>query len=134
MAIEMNNLFNKPGNLTTAAQATEERKKADFWLNIGYQVETEKDGETVQRFISLPTGIPLDTQEHLPIRGNNQDFKNMRSAQNELLDMLKEAAAAMQPGEAQIVNLQIELRRVNGEQAATPSESNPFSLKSKLVG
>ena len=134
MAIEMNKLFARPGNLETSAADAGERKKADFWLNIGYQVESERDGETIQRFISLPTGIPLDTQEHLPIRGNNVDFKNMRSAQNELLDALKDAAAALQPGEAQIVNLQIELRRVNGEQAATPSESNPFSMKNKLVG
>jgi hypothetical protein len=59
-----------------SCRQVEDRTKAEFWLNIGYSVEVvhENTGEIESRFISLPTGIPLDTREKLTINSRNQMF------------------------------------------------------------
>ena len=112
------------------AAATTETKtakpKAQFWLNIGYIANEGSDDE---KFISLPTGIPLDTQEPLPTNSSNADFRAMRCAQNDLLEQLIEYAQNLEPGEEGIINLQVQLRRVKAQEEAIPSDENKYARK-----
>ena len=111
----------------------EERPTSKLWLNIGYSVEVPNDdGVLENKFVSLPAGIPLDNIEALPVRGKNAEWNMFQSARNELLEQLMAAAAQLKPGEEQIVNLEIQLRRVNDETVAVNKDENPFTRKLAL--
>lgn len=101
-----------------------ERPKAQFWLNLGYETDDE-----ARPFVSLPQGIALDTQEKEKTNSSNKDYAAFNAAKNNLLDQLLEAAASLAPGESMIVPLQIELRRVNGEQSEVPMDQNKYARK-----
>lgn len=140
MAIELNrsnSIFGKKNNANTT---NDDKPKANFWLNIGYYVDVEvqngDDVHTEQRFISLPAGIPLDTQEMLPTNSSNDDFRAMQTARNQLLEDIMAAAEQLEPGQDEILNLTIQVRRIKGEQAPIKPESNPFarSASNPLVG
>lgn len=112
-------------NNAAKAVAASDKPKAQFWLNIGYDSGVvDEDGTS--RFISLPLGIPLDTQDHLPTNSRNNEFAAFQSARNDLLDQILAHAAKLTPGEGCILNLQIQLRRVNDEAAPIDNGVNPF--------
>lgn len=117
------------GNKNTPAKAANgDAPKAKFWLNIGYAVDVkDENGNDEERFVSLPQGIPLDTQEALPAKGKNQEWKAFQQARNGLLEQIMAAAQTLEPGEGQLLNLQIQLRRVNEEEVETTIENNPFA-------
>lgn len=109
------------------AAANTDRPKAQFWLNIGYEVPVPVEGGgTENRFISLPMGLPLDTMEEVPTNSSNAVFANMQAAKNNLFRQLMEAASALPEGGERLVNLQIQLRRVNGESKVVDPSDNPF--------
>lgn len=111
-------------NNTAKADASD-KPKAQFWMNIGYDSGiVDEDGTS--RFVSLPQGTPLDTQDHLPTNSRNNEFAAFQSARNELLDRLLARASHLTPGESCILNLQIQLRRVNDEVAPIDNGVNPF--------
>lgn len=116
------------GQSNAAATSTTktDKPKAQFWLNIGY---VANEGSEEEKFISLPTGIPLDTQEPLPTNSSNADFRAMRCAQNDLLEQLIEYAQNLEPGEEGIINLQVQLRRVKAEVADIPADENKYARK-----
>lgn len=113
-------------NAAATSTAKTDKPKAQFWLNIGYIANEGSDDE---KFISLPTGIPLDTQEPLPTNSSNADFRAMRCAQNDLLEQLIEYAQNLEPGEEGIINLQVQLRRVKAQEEAIPSDENKYARK-----
>lgn len=113
-------------NAATTSTAKADKPKAQFWLNIGYVANEGSDDE---KFISLPTGIPLDTQEPLPTNSSNADFRAMRCAQNDLLEQLIAYAQNLEPGEEGIINLQVQLRRVKAQEEAIPSDENKYARK-----
>lgn len=118
--------FGANNNTSSTATAKEERPKAQFWLNIGY---TANEGTEDAKFISLPTGIPLDTQEPLATNSSNADFRAMRCAQNDLLAQLTEFAQSLEPGAEGIIQLQVQLRRVKAAEADIPADENKYARK-----
>lgn len=126
MAIEFSKTSFGPKTTNTANK--DEQPKAQFWMNIGYAVDVPVDGGGMEtRFVSLPQGIPVDTQEHLKISGKNAEWKQFQSARNGLLDQILAAAKELAPGEEQLLNLQIQLRRVNDEESDVPAGENMFA-------
>lgn len=120
------------GQSAKGGAAREDKPKAQFWLNIGYSVEhTTAEGEET-RFVSLPTGIPVDTQEPLATNSRNAEFAQFQSARNDLHDQIMELCKTLAPGEERMLNLQIQLRRVNAEAAEIPAEQNVFVRKLAL--
>ncbi|AHI60058.1 hypothetical protein Ea92_02 [Erwinia phage Ea9-2] len=100
--------------------------KAEFWLNIGYTAEgAGKDGEDA--FVSLPQGIPLDTQEPLSVKGKNSDWVAFQSARNGLLKQIMQKVSELQPGEETLLNLQVQVRRVNNEEMVIDPADNKFT-------
>lgn len=116
--------FGKTAAASSSAKA--EKPKAQYWLNIGY---VANEGTDDAKFISLPTGIPLDTQEALPTNSSNEDFRAMRCAQNDLLEQLLEFAEGLEPGAEGIIQLQVQLRRVKAPAEDIKSDDNKYGRK-----
>lgn len=119
---------NRKNTSRQAANQTDDRPKAKFWLNIGMTAEHTVEGEDDARFISLPTGIPLDTQDKLPTNSRNDVYRQFNAARNDLMDQLIAFAEQLQPGEECILPLQIQLRRVNEEQTEVDPGTNLFGI------
>lgn len=104
------------------------RPKAEFWVNLGYESDVQDD-EGNNMFISLPQGIPLDTQESLKTNSSNNKYAAFQSARNDLLDQLIAHAQQLKPGESCNVNLTVQVRRVKEEAAPIDPAANPFTKK-----
>ena len=124
--------FNKVfGNKKTTTAPTTDRPKAAYWLNIGYETDVvDEAGE--HKFVSLPMGIPVDTQETLSTNSRSPEFAAFQSARNDLVDQIMALAGQLEAGESRILNLQIQLRRVNEEAAPIANANNPFVRKLDL--
>ncbi len=132
-------LFGTRG-VAAAAAVPSSRKdlpKAQLWLNVGYIMAvtvTMADGTTEDReeFVSLPVGIPLDTQEPKAITGTSDIYRKRVAAQNKLLEDAQKLGAELEPGCDAIIGdrngLCIQIRRVSAEQAAPSVDEteNPF--------
>lgn len=122
-------------NFATIANGNKpERAQAQLWINIGYVVVEQVDGKPVEKFVSLPLGIPVDTQEHLSTNSKNESFAKFQSARNMLLDQIMEVGKTLPAGESKILTvgpngLSIQLRRVSGEAPEVPVEGNQFAKK-----
>jgi hypothetical protein len=125
-------------NSVAATTPTTAKKVATFWLNIGYSIEVDVDSDTgpktETRFISLQSGIALDTLADLPTNGSDKLFRSMQSARNDLRDQLLTAAQDMVAGEERIIGtmesgLQLQLRRVNEAKPEIKASENPFTKR-----
>ena len=104
----------------------QDRPAAKLWLNLGYDANG--------RFVNLPVGIPVDTMELLPIRGQNEEWAQFQSARNQLLKAIQEAGDNLEPGAEVEVKLTVKLRKVN-EEIEVKAEDNEFATDlSKLFG
>ena len=99
-------------------QSAQDRPAAKLWLNVGYDANG--------RFVNLPVGIPVDTMELLPIRGQNEEWAQFQSARNGLLKAIQEAGDNLEPGAEVEVKLVVKLRKVN-EELEVSKEDNPFA-------
>ena len=104
----------------------QDRPSAKLWLNVGYDANG--------RFVNLPVGIPVDTMELLPIRGQNEEWAQFQSARNQLLKAIQEAGDNLEPGAEVEVKLTVKLRKVN-EEIEVKAEDNEFATDlTKLFG
>ena len=117
-----------------------EKVDAQIWLNVGYLT-----GNQEYPFVSLPFGIPIDTQQPLELRGRNADFNTFVTHRNKLLEQIKQAGDALAPGEEAYLSmigdneeigpglgLVIQLRRRESKDAAKPTNEGflpEFELK-----
>lgn len=127
--IDFKKTFAQPA---AASAAKADRPKAQYWLNIGYVVQVPVEGGgTEQRFVSLPSGIPLDTMEEVKTNSSNVLFAQLQAARNDLFGQLMDQAKTLAPGEDKIFGeeggLQIQLRHVREENAEIKPADNVFS-------
>lgn len=125
------NLFGARLGMVAAADASN-RPEADIWLNIGYET-----GDEQYPLVTLPFGIPIDTQNPRSVRGNDPKFLMFVDAQNGLLEQIQKMAAELAPGDSTIIGggeggLVIQLRRRAGQAETPDRDTNPF-LKDLLV-
>ena len=121
--------------LNQQANAKDELPKSEFWLNVGYEVTTNnEEGHEETVFISLPMGIALDSMKPVKTSSSNKRFTKIQQARNSLADQIMEFCKTLQPGETGNLNLQIQVRRVSEEAAATSTDGNEFARKLSLVG
>lgn len=133
MAIDFNKTFGDKSNAAKSGSATkDERPKTKFWINIGYDSGVA-DEQGITKFVSLPVGIPLDNQERLPTNSRNQEFAAFQAARNNLVDQIMAVAEKLEPGEEKMLNLQVQLRRINEDQAELPVDENIFAKKLDLL-
>jgi len=139
MSIDFSKTFGA-NRAAPAAAGNSDRPKAKFWLNVGYSVPvTYSDPVTnaiteETKFVSLPVGIPFDTMEKITVTSRNDEYAALQTAQNDLHDQIMAAVNSMKPGETQILNLEIQVRRINEDRPAIAPEQNAFVRKLDLVG
>ena len=109
-------------NVRTNA-AGEELPEAEFWLNIGLEVEDEEGNPA---FESLPYGIALDTMSDSVLTDANSPLQREAGAtQNWLRDTLTaELREKLMAGETVILNLQVQARRVGEKTPIDPNKSS----------
>lgn len=100
---------------------------AEIWMNVGYET-----GDAKYPFVSLPFGIPVDTQRPLELRGQDATFHAFTAARNDLLEQIQTMASKLAPGEDVIISsgeggLALQLRRRNGQAVAPAADTNPFA-------
>lgn len=130
MAIDFQKTFGASSN-NVASTAKADRPKSQYWINIGYDSGVQ-DAEGNNRFVSLAVGIPLDGQEKLPTNSRNAEFAAFQAARNDLAEQIMAVAQTLQPGEERLLNLQVQLRRINEEHAEIAPENNQFARKLEL--
>lgn len=130
MAIDFNKTF---GSTAPKSTSKADLPKAQFWINIGYTAEIDTDDGVEKRFISLPMGIPVDTQEKLPTNSSNVLWAMQQAARNDLMEQIMEAAKTLKPGEEAILKLEVQLRHVRDEAPAATAENNQFVRKLALL-
>lgn len=101
---------------------------AQFWLNVGYYVQVpsaDNPDVMVERLVSLPMGLPLDTMQRQRTDTSSAELNNLRDASNTLLEAILKHVQSMNPGETKkLTNLHLEVRRVGEKQG--PTSDNPF--------
>lgn len=115
--------FGKNAPKSAAATVVEEKIKSQLWINVGYSIEVE--GEQV--FVSIPMGIPVDSIKELPTNTRNADFNLLNQARNQLLADIAAASEDLESGESHVLELEVQLRRIDKEVDPLPAGStNPF--------
>ena len=115
----------KFGSKATAAKTTivEEKVKSQLWINVGYSIEVE--GESV--FVSVPMGIPVDSIKELPVNTRNAEYNLLNQARNQLLAEILAGSEDLEAGESHVLELEVQLRRIDKEVDPLPAGStNPF--------
>ena len=114
--------------------------KSEFWLNLGITFEwdevDEATGEKMahSQLITIPFGVSLDAQKLQPVTSTNVEFARMNAGKNHLINSLRELAATLKPGERVMTNLEVQLARINGENAeAANVKENPFVQPLQLI-
>lgn len=118
----------KFGSKAPAAKTAvvEEKVKSQLWVNVGYSIEV--NGEQV--FVSIPMGIPVDSVKELPTNTRNAEFNLLNQARNQLLADITAASEDLEGGESHVLELEVQLRRVDKEVDPLPAGSdNPFLRK-----
>ena len=101
----------------------EEKVKSQLWINVGYSIDVE--GESV--FVSIPMGIPVDSVKELVTNTRNTEFNLLNQARNQLLADITAASEDLEAGESHVLELEVQLRRVDKEPDPLPTGSvNPF--------
>lgn len=115
--------FGKNAPKASTATIVEEKVKSQLWINVGYSIEVE--GESV--FVSIPMGIPVDSIKELPTNTRNTEFNMLNQARNQLLADIASAAEDLEAGESHVLELEVQLRRIDKEADPLPTTSNnPF--------
>lgn len=118
--------FGKNAPKASTATVVEEKVKSQLWVNVGYSIEVE--GEQV--FVSIPMGIPVDSIKELPTNTRNAEFNMLNQARNQLLADIASASEDLEPGESHVLELEVQLRRIDKEADPLPAgSSNPFLRK-----
>ena len=90
------------GNTQTSAK--EDKKQAQIYLNIGITIPLPNaQGETVDTFVSLPFGLPLDTMSKMVSRGNNPEWNQMVGLKNSLLEALSTLGESLEKGSGKVL-------------------------------
>lgn len=99
-------------NNTAPANQTTERPATQVWINVGYDSQPHPiTGEV--KFVSTPVGISLDNSKPKKLPNNEGDYRDLVIKQNALLASLEKLAATLKSGERKMLNLKVEIRRID---------------------
>ena len=104
----------------TSGQAAAERPVSEIWANVGYTTQGT-DGDTI--FVGLPYGIALDTMNMRELPKTNVKMRQLRTAQNALLEKMQRTGAELAPGESVVIQLEVEIRRNAVEEGITEADT-----------
>lgn len=101
--------------------------QAKLWLSVGYMAG--------DNYVSLPLGQAIDTMAPRELRGTNQEFLKLVTAQNKFLEGLQAMIETLQPGdEIALPKLLVKMRRVKGETVIEGENAFEVDLSDVLSG
>lgn len=105
--------------------STKQKKDTRYWINVGL----ERNG----KLVSLPMGIPLDGLEARRIpspKTQNQDFRNLRVAEAQLWDKVKEIFSTLKPGDEVTLPFTVKLRMTDDKEMVDEVDAtdNPYAI------
>lgn len=114
----------------------ETKVKSMVWVNVGATLSVKQDdGTMADEFISMPVGIPLDTQTPMEVRGKNKAWHHKVQAKNMILQMLQAVGEELEPGAGEIIgDLQIQVFRKNDAAEEADSSENPLLDQLASIG
>ena len=117
-------------NSSNNQQSNNDREPSVYWLNIGTEVEING----VKKFVSLPMGIPFDSLQVKPYKGNNTEYAEFVAIQTQLVNAIREQFVNIPAGESRKLEskqLVMELRHAAAptETPVVPSLNLQFKLK-----
>lgn len=117
-------IFGANGGEAPSTGTKTDRPASQYWLNIG-----RKAGEgEAERFVSLPMGVAVDGMKAKPIRGSNAEYNEFTATGNAMLERVQSICAELAPGESRILNLQVEVRRINADvEAPAVTEASTYA-------
>ncbi|MCZ2127477.1 MAG: hypothetical protein LC099_06850 [Anaerolineales bacterium] len=112
------------------SSSSEDKAPNIHWLNIGITVPING----VDKFVSLPLGIPLNSIQVKDYKGNNSEYAEFVAVQKQLVSAILEQSATIPPGESRKLEskqLQLELRHAApaSEPVVRPDITLNFKLK-----
>lgn len=113
----------------SAATPAADRPQAQLWINLGYESDVINEDTGKPYFISLPQGIPLDTQEPADTNVRSPEFAAIRSAQNQFHADLMDHVKDLKPGEEKFVTITVQVRRRKADVAPIDPANNPLIKK-----
>lgn len=119
--------FGSKASKASTAAVVEDKPKSQLWVNVGYSIEVE--GEQV--FVSIPMGIPVDSIKELATNTRNAEFNMLNQARNQLLADITAAAEDLEAGESHVLELEVQLRRIDKEVDPLPANGNNPFLRTK---
>lgn len=96
-------------NQTQHSTSKDEKKEAEIYLNPGLEMTNPVTGE--KQFVSLPWGVPVDTQSFKVKNTSDDGYNAMQMLKSNLLEGLQARAAQLAPEEEIIIPLQLVMRR-----------------------
>jgi hypothetical protein len=114
-----------PEAAPTADAPSNNKPKAQIWANLGVTLPMKQaDGTMKDTFCSMPKGVPFDTMEPMTARGNNVENNQKVEIGNLFMGHWQEwAEEQLGNGDAQVVTIEVELRRVNEQGTAGTTAS-----------
>lgn len=119
------------GNTQTSAK--EDKKQAQIYLNVGITIPLPNaQGESVDTFVSLPFGLPIDTMSKMVAKGSNAEWNTLVDLKNSLLEALTKLGNSQEPGTGKILpklECQIFHRKEASTEPAATSNAMELILK-----
>lgn len=99
-----------PTTTTTSAEP-KQRPECTLWGNIGVCLKvTDENGESSEKFISLPYGIDLSNMPKRKVGTKDSEYNQLLKSSNQLLDMIRAEAKNLQPGGKKVLgNLTLQI-------------------------
>lgn len=108
---------------TQTSTETKQRPDCTLWGNVGVCLKViNNDGESEEKFISLPYGIDLSNMPKRKIGTKDTEYNNILKSSNQLLDMIRQEAENLKPGDKKILKnltLQILVPEVKSTETST---------------
>lgn len=122
-------VFDAQGNRLATGQYTQKRYDAAGnelpesrgWINIGFtKVMPDAQGNPINRFINLASGIPVDSIPAFKASPTNL----LRQEQNHLRAQILDKLETMAPGQEEVIHLEVRIRRVFDQAEIALSSDN----------
>ena len=99
------NFLNPTAQTSTSTEQKQQRPECTLWGNIGICLQiTDENGESHERFVSLPYGIDLSNMPKRKTGSKESEYNKLLQSSNQLLDMIRAEAKDLKAGEKKILS------------------------------
>lgn len=107
----------------------------DCWINVGFVSSVEgEDGESTDRFVRLPLGIPVAALKPRRLFANmTPEYRAESEYLNQIIAAIQGKFDDLAPGESADINMSVQVYRAQEEEAPAESEAPDENAVSKAL-